>query len=285
VPGTSTADQEAIERIVSRIREIAVLPHVVFRIIESTGSDQVSAATIEKIILVDPGFCAKILTSVNSAQYALPKKIASIREAIMFLGVKQVRAMAMTVGVFDLFVGKNDKESLRRRDWWRHSLDTAVCARWLASHAKSDPDEGYVAGLLHYIGKTVLDRSDPATYEKVMVLAEKGVSDLQAEQHLFGAHHVAVGMAIARKWGFPEHLVYSLDYVSEGTEDSSINRVRATVALAHSLARLAVNGVTDLDARMKSLPEWACELTDTQENQISGLVDGSVSAIAAARAA
>lgn len=285
MPTFSTTETAAVVKIVSRIREIAVLPHVVFRIIETTGSDDASAASIERIIMVDPGFCAKILTAVNSAQYALPRKVASIREAIMFLGVKQVRSMAMTVGVFDLFVGKNDKESLRRRDWWRHSLDTAVCARWLAPHAHADPDESYVAGLLHYIGKTVLDRSDPTNYEKVMAVVAKGVPDLQAETHLFGADHVAVSMAIAEKWGFPERLVQSLDYVTEATEDSSLNRLRATVAIAHALASIAVSGGSDPETRLRAMPEWARGLTNIAESQISGLVDGSITAITSARAA
>ena len=162
------SNNERLARLTSRINEIAVLPHVVFKVLEISSSTDTPASAMEKAIIIDPGFSSKLLMLANSAYYSLPRKVSSIREATTFLGFKAVRQLAMTVGVFDLFVGKTDKESLRRRTWWRHSVDTAVCCRWLAAEAKSvSSEEAYTCGLLHYIGRTLLDRIGEANYEEV----------------------------------------------------------------------------------------------------------------------
>ncbi|HXH59835.1 MAG TPA: HDOD domain-containing protein, partial [Fimbriimonadaceae bacterium] len=117
---------EAVEIVLASTKEVAVLPQVVYKIMEMTSSTDSSAAMLERAIIIDPGFSTKILTQANSAYYALPRKVTSIKEAVAFLGFRAVRQLAMAVGVFDLFLGKTDAESIRRRGWWRHSLDTAL---------------------------------------------------------------------------------------------------------------------------------------------------------------
>ena len=112
-------DPQRLEAILERVNEIAVLPHVVYKVLELSGSDDTSAIEIERSIQVDPGFSSRVLTLANSAYFGLPKKVSSIKDAIMFCGLKSVRELAMTVGIYDMFMGKQDKASLRRRGWWR----------------------------------------------------------------------------------------------------------------------------------------------------------------------
>lgn len=234
--------ENPVDKIVSQVKDVAVLPQVVFKIMETTGNTETSPAELERDIIVDPGFSAKVLAMANSAHFALPKRVTSIRDAIAFLGLKQVRQLAMHAGVFDLFVGKTDKESLRRRAWWRHSLDTAVCAKWMASQLRGlNPEEAYAAGLLHLIGKTIMDRSDPEMYSMVMMASEKAVPTLIAEKHFFGCNHVAVGAAICAKWNLPPELVEAVAYAEE--TDSEQADLRACIAIGHTIAELATHGV------------------------------------------
>ena len=122
----------SIDKLIQRIDEIAVLPHVVYKVLEQSASTDTAASELERTIVVDPGFSTRLLTLANSAFYGLPKKVTSIRDAVTFLGYKQIRQLAMTVGFFDMFVGKNDRESLRRRAGLRLSIDTVICCRLLA---------------------------------------------------------------------------------------------------------------------------------------------------------
>ena len=150
---------QSVGQVVQKVRDLAVLPQVVHQIIHLTSNPNASAKDLERLISIDQGMSTRVLNTVNSAYYGFSRKIASIKDAVVLLGFKAVRNLAMTVSVFDLFVGKTDRQNLRRGKWWRHSIDTALCARLIASQASGvSPDEAYTAGLLQDIGKPLLDR-------------------------------------------------------------------------------------------------------------------------------
>lgn len=274
---------EAVDRVLSKTKEIAVLPQVVCKIMEMTSSEDSSSAMLEEAIVIDPGFSAKILTQANSAFYALPRKVTSIREAVAFLGYEAVRQLGMAVGVFDLFDGKTDAESIRRRTWWRHSLDTAVCCRFIAVRANMGmADEAYTIGLLHYIGKTLTDRSNPAEYDKVMMLVEKGASDLQAERAVFGCDHVEVGTAAAANWGFPDVLVQGMDYVNEPDDSCEHKRLRALIGLGDKVAHLVMEGKMNEEWNTEAVQDWTLTTLEVDPEELRKIIDESTEAIAAA---
>jgi HD-like signal output (HDOD) protein len=173
------------ESVVQKVKDLAALPQVVHQIIHLTNNPNASVKDLERLISIDQGMSTRVLNTVNSAYYGFSRKIASIKDAVVLLGFKAVRNLAMTVSVFDLFVGKTDRQNLRRGKWWRHSIDTALCARLIASQvAGVSPDEAYTAGLLHDIGKPLLDRYGDAPYEQVEVLIAQGVPELTAERQV-----------------------------------------------------------------------------------------------------
>jgi putative nucleotidyltransferase with HDIG domain len=275
---TQNVASPAAERILDKVHELAVLPHVVFKVLEISGNSDAPAGDLERVIAVDPGFSSRVLSMANSASFALPKKVTSVKDAIMFLGFKTVRSIAMAAGVFDLFVGKTDEESLRRRSWWRHSLDTAVIARWLADTSKTiAADEAYTCGLLHTIGKTLIDRFGEGEYSKVAFLMERGATDRQAEKAVYGCEHTEVGVVAAKKWGFPAELVAGMDYLNDAAEEFTAHR--ACTALASRLAQLARDGVKEGD----SLPTWTLKALGFAEADTQFLIDEATAHLAKAQ--
>lgn len=275
----------AVDRILAKGSEVAVLPQVVFKIMEMTGSENASAQSLETAIVVDPGFSARILTQANSAYFALPRKVTSIREAIMFVGFKAVRQLAMTIGVFDMFLGKNDRGSLRRRGWWRQSLDTAVCAKAIAElNKRIDPDVAFTCGLLHLIGKTLMDRCDSEMFDKVMALVDRGAPDFMAEKAVFGCDHIEVNIAASEHWGFPEELIAGLDYMRphEGEAEES-ELIRALTAISNRIARVVVEGVGTHDA-VVNLPDWAVKTLGWTPEQTENYIAAGKQAIADSKA-
>lgn len=265
--GGASKLEQTTGNVLEHVADIAVLPQVVYKIIELTGSDESSAALMEREILIDPGFSAKLLRQANSAYYALPRKVTSIREAVMFLGFTSVRQLAMSVGVFDLFVGKTDRESLRRRKWWRHSLNTAVVARQLAPQFGFDAEPAYTAGLLHLIGKTLLDRFDSALYEKVELVIEKGAPDLLAERAVYGCDHVLLGYEASLHWGFPDILASAMRYATPPDDGMPPieARFRAFTMLCTKLTGKIEWEVNPLTATPVTYTNWCLELLDIDE--------------------
>jgi len=264
--------------LIDKVDGLAVLPHVVFRILDLTDSLDSPTHEMEKVITVDPGFSSKVLVMANSAYYGLPRRVTSIKEALLFLGFKSVRSMAMTVGVFDLFVGKTDKESLRRRQWWRRSVDAAVCARWLAKREKTlVGDDCYTCALLHLIGKTLIDRYGGHDYNRIVELEERGVPDRLGEQRLYGFDHIEVAVAAAKKWGFPEILAAGLNYGQPTEADADYLLQRACTALASAIAYQIVG------KGQAELPEWALAAFGLTLDHTHELLEGATMAVAAAQ--
>ncbi len=238
-----------------------------------TGSDEASAAHLERAIIVDPGFTVRLLAQANSAFYALPRKIVSIREAVLFLGFREVRQLAMAVGVFDLFVGKTDRESLRRRGWWKHSLETAGLCRVIAEGVSDvSGDEAYTCGLLHLIGKTLLDRYDSAEYERVHKVVDQGAPDILAERAVFGCDHVAIGLEAATRWRFPESLLIGLNYFAPAEDPTPENRLRAATALASRVVKLKHQLQSGEEIRLDQLPVWALTVLGIDPDSIPELI-------------
>lgn len=254
-----TDKQKSLDEILSRVSEIAVLPQVLHQLMEITDSQDGSPADIEKAVSIDPGFSAKLLAMANSAQFALPRKISSIREACMMLGFKQIRSIAVSAGVFDLFVGKNDRESVRRRDWWRFSVDSASMAKWVASQVGQPADEAYTCGLLHYVGKTLIDQSDPTAYDKVMHVVERGAPERLAEKIIFAVDHVDVAQEMGRRWRFPDHLIEGLNYLDDPNETGVVSRLGAVVNIADALVKIGRYGKPE-NTDKPVFASWACLL-------------------------
>lgn len=263
------------ESVVQKVKELAALPQVVHQILHLTNNPNASVKELERLISIDQGMSMRVLNTVNSAYYGFSRKIASIKDAVVLLGFKAVRNLAMTVSVFDLFVGKTDQQNLRRGKWWRHSIDTALCARLIASQvAGVSPDEAYTAGLLHDIGKPLLDRYGGAPYEQVEMLMEQGVPELVAERQVYGCDHAEVGRIVSQHWGFPDKLVEAIgEHNAESAEGLHDAPLTAVIVLANHVAHLLRQPDTPDDWWFE-VPAWIPETLHLAPAQLHSLYLG-----------
>jgi HD-like signal output (HDOD) protein len=277
--------KDPLAELLEKVDGLAVLPHVVFKVLEVSGSEDAPPMELERAIIVDPGFSSKVLTLANSAFFGLPRKVTSIREAVLFLGFRQVRNLAMTIGTYDMFVGKSDAESLRRRAWWRHSIDTAVCCKWLAFFTrKAQPDDSYTCGLLHLIGKTLMDRFGNGDFERVALMVQSGVPEVEAENRVFGCNHIEVAIAASERWGFPQALVSGLSYLTPPEDDDPNGVQRACTALGNTITNISqTRKDSGADSDVNHLPEWALAMLEIGPEKLDMLIEQGIGAIASAQ--
>ena len=113
------------------IQQIESLPSPDFilqKIVETASSPSASAKELNQIASKDQSFVAKILKLANSAFYGLPKNVTKLTDAIMILGFKTVRNLAMSIFTKENFFGFQSKE-VNVKDFWRHSLGTAILVK------------------------------------------------------------------------------------------------------------------------------------------------------------
>ena len=120
---------EELEQILDGADDLPALPQVVMRVLDLTVDPKATTADLERIIGMDQALAARILELANSSYYGLPRRISTLREAVVFLGAKTLRNQAATITAFNSFLGRSDTPALARRALWRHSVDTAQCAR------------------------------------------------------------------------------------------------------------------------------------------------------------
>lgn len=252
-----------IEAIVEAAGELAALPQVVMRLIDMTNSANATATDIERVIQNDQAIAARVLALSNSSYYGLPRRISSIKEAVVFLGFKAVRNLAMAVTAFNMFLGKSDALSLARRDLWRHSLNTALCTKIVCCHLPPqgpglavNVDEAFAGGLLHDIGKMALDIAMPERYADAVHLVEvSGLRLHDLEQSVLPFKHAEIGGALGVKWNLPPSLCEVLACHHTPQKAELNPRLVAVVALADDicghLARTCTAAPEDPDAAPK----------------------------------
>lgn len=235
-----------VEQLVADAGDLAALPQVVMRVVDLTLDPKATAADLERVLGTDQAMAAKILTLANSSYYGLPRRISSLREAVVFLGFKSVRNLAMAITTFNLFLGKADNLSLVRRALWRHSLDTAQCARVAAGRLHPADreafaaDEAFTGGLLHDIGKMLLDRQLPDVFRCIVEeAAARGVPFREVECEFLPFDHGQAGEALALKWNLPPSLCQTVA-CHHAPHAAEVNpKLTATVSLANDLAHFS----------------------------------------------
>lgn len=281
----TTTPKPTLGQIMARVGEIAAMPQVVYKIIELTGTTATAAQAIEEAISIDPGFSSKVLILANSAFYALPRRVTSIREAATFMGYKTIRQLAMTVGVFDMFVGKTDAGSMRRRTWWRHSVDTAVCARAIGNEVPGiEPEDAYTCGLLHDVGKSLLDRYAEGNYELVEQFMSAGVDRLKAERTVFGCTHADLGGAAAKQWNLPAMIVEGVEQ-HHGPATGAFKEHVAVTCLASEMAHVILAGSKTEDGESEEtsianrVSKWAVDILGFDDAKVERVFQSCKDAI------
>jgi HD-like signal output (HDOD) protein len=177
-------------------------PEVLVKVMELSQKPDSDANLIARTISADVGLSAAALKVANSPLYRVGKAIASIQQAVAFLGVKRVVAIVQIVSIKS---SMGDMPGLER--FWDAAGEVASICALLARRLKlGDGDEAYTLGLFHDCGIPVLMRNMP-DYQNVLAKAgaeQRPLAEVEAER--YGLTHAAVGGALSRSWHLPEEL-------------------------------------------------------------------------------
>ncbi len=191
-----------LQRRIEQVGELPTLPHVVQKLASMIGRPNVSAEEIGSLIEKDQVLSAKVLRLANSPFYGFPSRIASVAHAVVVLGLSVVKGLTLCATAFDMM------KNAGMNDLWRHSLGVAITAHILGAKAgMKNPEEVFVGGLLHDIGKVVLYVKWPDVGQQITAAtAQTSRSLMETEQALFDVTHADVGGWLATAWHLPTSL-------------------------------------------------------------------------------
>jgi putative nucleotidyltransferase with HDIG domain len=194
-----------MERILNDVRRLRPMPTIVHQILRAVDDPQSTANSICDLIRMDQALTAQVLQMANSALLGYMPTCSSISDAVMRIGFNRLRTLVIGVTTSGPLTRRLDGYNLQEGDLYRHSLAAAMAAQRIARFLRyPDPEEAYVAGLLHDMGKMILDQYMQLDYGTVTAyIHEKQVELIQVEAQMFGIDHAGVGGLMATRWNFP----------------------------------------------------------------------------------
>lgn len=201
-----------LDDLTRRVRNLPSLPDLVLKLLAMCRDPDVSPREIVAVIELDPALTLKVLRLCNSPFYGIPRKVTTLRSAVVYLGADAIVNYVLAGCLASFYGSENRGYSLAVGEAWRHAVGTGVCGQVVGE--RCDPAQAplaFTCGLLHDIGKTVLDSAVAA--EKPAILAEvedNGLTFLEAERAVLGFDHAQAGASLAKEWNLPEEIVESI---------------------------------------------------------------------------
>lgn len=252
-------DPAALEEVIEKVGSV---PQIVLKIIRMIRDDKRSLQDMAEDIRKDQVITAKVIQLCNSAFFSKKMNVDSIDRALVLLGEKQLLQLVVSAVFKDFFVLNSQGYSLCKGGLFNHALGTALISERLAKlNGSVSADTAYTAGLLHDIGKVVLDqymgKAYPYFYRRTQ---EDGENLLTVEQEVFGITHNQVGMMLAKHWALPEDLLDVIIHHHHPEQSSVYSDLTHLVYMADLLMSRFLTGqelerlnIENLDTRLKKI--------------------------------
>ena len=190
------------------IENLIPIPQIALKIIRMISDEDSSFREVSREVLQDQVLSARIIRMCNSVSVNHGMKVDSIDKALLRIGEKNLMLLALSSSMENFISQACRGYSLCKGGIFHHALRTAHISSKLAElTGKVQPDLAYTAGLLHDIGKVILDQYMHSAYPLFYRHLQIKGNDLAAtEKTLFGIAHTDAGYLLALRWGMPEFI-------------------------------------------------------------------------------
>jgi putative nucleotidyltransferase with HDIG domain len=234
-----------IEAFEAKIREtieyLPPVPIVMSELVEAINDENADFQRVGNIISKDPSMSMNILKIANSAFYRIPNRVSTIDHAVRMIGMREVASLCLACTALKALKPSPTLPVIDLTAFWRHSVATGVFARLLCRELNIGLlNNLYLAGLMHDVGKIVIDRFAHEVYKAVIaVTSDEGISFIDAEQRVMGGSHDKVGGWLMEKWRLPLVYINVAKYHHAANEAPEESRVMASlISFADQLVRL-----------------------------------------------
>jgi HD-like signal output (HDOD) protein len=201
--------------LISEMQSLPSLPSLYLELMKQLEKPDPSIKVIGSIISKDPGMTAKILQMVNSAFFGLRRHVSNPTDAVSLLGIDIMKSLALSIHIFSQF-NQIRIPRLSFEQLWKHNTSVGLLAKQIAQSEKQSHqvvEDSFTAGLLHECGKLVLATRLPKEYVEMLdLMTTEGITEIEAEQKIFGATHPEVGAYLLGLWGLPDSIVEAIAF-------------------------------------------------------------------------
>jgi HD-like signal output (HDOD) protein len=246
------------------LKEVPPFRPVAVQLLNLVSDMSQPLARVVALLRTDAVLTAEVLRLANSPLLGCRSEIKNILQALAFLGTDRINSLIVTTAMRGL-AGPSGGNLARA--CWRHNLATAVICERLASSLRINPERGYMAGLIHDIGRLALLRAFPNYEEALTEAAAEGQNLLATERALYGMDHTEAGRWLLAQWGCPLDLqIVASQHENPGATGGRDRELVCLVGAASQLADLM--DFCEFDCREVEL-EQVIELIPEAANQLA----------------
>ncbi|GAP37872.1 HDOD domain-containing protein [Piscinibacter sakaiensis] len=234
--------------------DLPTQPATLLRLSALLADDAADLQAAGALIEADMALAAAVMKAVNSSLYGLSGRVQSVRQAVTYLGLREVAAITYEFGLRAVFPAAAELEPL----WRRASLRGLLMGR-LGEALGVDPWAAHSAGLFEECGKAVLFRHSPVRYLPLFVGAQDDAELIYLEHREYGVSHDALGAALCESWGLAMPAVQAVRHHVrvQATRQLPAGLPRPAICVLSALAQALMNGAPDLEAAAEALAPQA----------------------------
>lgn len=246
--------------LINKAGDLKVLPFVARKALEILNDENSSIEDLGSVVEKDQTIAARILKIANSALYGLRQEVTSLQHAMLILGFKTLRSLVLTATTRSLY----KKFGMTEKIIWDHSVGAAIASKLISRGLGNEvEDTAFIGGLMHDLGKVIMNNETPELYSQVMMkMYNEGIDSLTAEKDIYGYDHTEIGAGVTEKWKFSVALVMVLkehhlnNLTLEAVSDLPTAKSLACVNLADHVCKVLGIGYREPDSalELQSLP-------------------------------
>jgi HD-like signal output (HDOD) protein len=222
-----------MNQLFEQIHNVPQIPEIVRTLINQLNNPNTDLQAIAKNIEKEQVIALKVLRLVNSAHFGLSRKINSIDEATLIVGMGTLKTLVIASGI----VGSvKPIENFNIKEFWSNSFRTAAYAKWFAQQAGLDTDTAYTAGLLCNLGNILIHLGAASAANEIDLHVKQGKSRIEMEKQRLGYTSQQVCAELCRRWKLANELVTIIACCAEPLEAELVSPLACAVFLGHFIS-------------------------------------------------
>ncbi|HEY4745016.1 MAG TPA: HDOD domain-containing protein [Desulfuromonadaceae bacterium] len=245
------------EQLVGKVDDLPTIPAVATQVLQLLDQPEVQIEEVADLMLSDQVMTARVMKMINSPVYKPGHRISSLKRALVYLGLRHIREVALTTSFISAFDEKSGAAGIGT--FWEHSFGVGMVSKIIAEKiGYIDLERAYIAGVIHDIGEVFFSNYLRDEFQQVMDgIKDKPVKLVDAEAEHFGTTHCEIGLCMARKWNFPESYCEVIAYhhtPTEATIDPVLCAIVNLADLFYSVRELNYGGWVSFN--LYEEPSW-----------------------------
>lgn len=222
------------------IDDLPPMPHLASKMLQILSDPESSVDDLIAVLGQDQSMMATIIKVSNSALYRTGGEISTLNNAVTRLGFKTIRSLVLTAATHSLFPKNNAKLGVMSQTLWQHSKECGLASRRTAETVGyHDPEEAFVGGLLHDIGKlTILLKFTDNYNQIVKIQNSEALSSVESEKKILGFDHTEAGGRLMDKWKIPANLSACVKFHHSSNKNEQFSTLINIVAMGDCLSNL-----------------------------------------------